>query len=172
MPDSASHKRHLEPMPLAGGFIAFGGSWLLFYLFGFFASNFAFYAVLLSSIVIFLFGLADDIYGLSAPQKFFGQILASALLIRFGVSIRFLETVNLPFQISWLSIFNQALSYFWLVGITNAFNLIDSMDGLVAGLTFIIASFFYFYSFCFGTDRTGFVFVDLNWLEPRFVFSY
>ncbi len=153
MPDSASHKRHTKPMPLAGGFIAFGGSWLLFYLFDFWTSDFSFHAVLLSSIVIFLFGLADDIYGLSAPKKFLGQILASALLIKFGVSIRFLETVNLPFQLSWLSVFNQVLSFFWLIGITNAFNLIDSMDGLVAGLTFIIASFFTFIAFVSG--QTG-----------------
>ena len=143
VPNSASHKRHLTPMPLAGGFIAIGGSWLLFMFFSLWGKT-SLRAVLVSGVVIFIFGLLDDIYGLSAPQKVFGQIIASILLGYLGVSVLFLDTVNLGFSSFWIRILNQALSLIWLVGITNAFNLIDSMDGLVAGLTFIIASFFSF----------------------------
>ena len=150
MPDSASHKRHAIPMPLAGGFIIFAGSWLLALLLGLWKGEFLFLQVFLSGILIFVFGLLDDIYGLSAPQKFFGQFIASVILIYSGISVRFLETVNLSLPPFWLNILNQGLSLFWLVGITNAFNLIDSMDGLVAGLTFIIASFFAFISFFSG----------------------
>lgn len=149
MPDSASHKWHKLPMPLAGGLIAFAGSWLLFALFGLWNQP-SFRAVLLSGVVIFIFGLLDDVYGLSAPKKFFGQILAAILLMRFGVLVLFLETVDLPFSQPFLAFLNQLLSIFWLVGITNAFNLIDSMDGLVAGLTLIIAGFFTFITFLAG----------------------
>jgi UDP-GlcNAc:undecaprenyl-phosphate GlcNAc-1-phosphate transferase len=150
LPDSAAHKRHSVPMPLAGGLLAFSGSWLLFGVFGFWHTDFPFWAVFLGSILIFIFGLLDDIYGLSAPQKLLGQVFAALLLVWLGVSVRFLETVNLPLSRSWLMIFNTGLTLFWLVGVTNAFNLIDSMDGLVAGLTFIIASFFSFITFYSG----------------------
>lgn len=149
IPDSASHKLHRMPMPLAGGFVAFWGGGLLFVLFGLWREP-TFQAVFFSGAVIFVFGLLDDIYGLSAPQKFLGQILASILLIHLGISVRFLETVNLPLHLSRLTLLNQVLSVFWLVGITNAFNLIDSMDGLVAGLTLIISGFFTFITFSSG----------------------
>lgn len=153
MPDSASHKRHRVPMPLAGGFIAFAGSCLLFLLILFWQYTPSFWAILLGGAVIFVFGVIDDVYGLSAPLKFLGQFLASALFIRFGIAVYFLETLDLNLPIFWLRLGNYFLSFFWLIGITNAFNLIDSMDGLVAGLTFIIASFFTFITFAAG--QTG-----------------
>ena len=149
-PNSALHKRHTKPMPLAGGFLAFAGSWFLFLLVLFWQYKPSFLAVLLGGIIVFLFGVIDDIYGLSASQKFLGQAIASAILIYAGVSVRFLETANLPLSPFSINILNQGLTLLWLIGITNAFNLIDSMDGLVAGLTFIIASFFTFISFFSG----------------------
>lgn len=152
VPNSAPHKRHQTPMPLAGGLIAFAGSWLLFALFSLWNQP-AYLALLLSGVVIFFFGLVDDIYGLSAAPKFIGQILASALFIRFGIAVYFLETLDLNLPLFWLRVGNYMLSFFWLVGITNAFNLIDSMDGLVAGLTFIIASFFTFITFAAGQTQ-------------------
>lgn len=149
IPNSAAHKLHRVPMPLAGGFVAFLGGGLLFVFWGLWRVP-SFQAVFLSGTVIFVFGLLDDIYGLSAPQKFFGQFLAAAVFIRFGISVYFLETLNLNLPVFWLRVGNYFLSFFWLIGITNAFNLIDSMDGLVAGLTLIISSFFTFITFSAG----------------------
>lgn len=153
MPDSALHKRHTKPMPLAGGFLAFGGSLLLFLLILFWQYPPSFWGILLGGAVIFIFGVLDDVYGLSAPLKFLGQFLGSALFIHFGIAVYFLETLDLNLPIFWLRFGNYFISFFWLIGITNAFNLIDSMDGLVAGLTIIIASFFTFVTFAAG--QTG-----------------
>ncbi len=78
--------------------------------------------------LIFLTGLIDDIFGLKPLQKLFGQFLAAVLAVSFGARIAF---VHLP---PWASF---ALSLFWLIGCTNAFNLIDGMDGLASGVSLI-----------------------------------
>jgi UDP-GlcNAc:undecaprenyl-phosphate GlcNAc-1-phosphate transferase len=62
-----------------------------------------------------------------------GQILAAIILISQGVSIRMLGN---------LTVLNMALTLIWTIGITNAFNLVDSMDGLAIGLAAIASAFF------------------------------
>jgi UDP-GlcNAc:undecaprenyl-phosphate GlcNAc-1-phosphate transferase len=88
--------------------------------------------------LIFLVGVLDDIKGLNAPKKFAGQILAALALVPFGFLIKTLEipfigTIHLGF------FFGLALTIVWVVAITNAFNLIDGMDGLASGVA-VIAS--------------------------------
>ena len=84
---------------------------------------------------------------MSAFPKLIGQLLAAILLVRFGVYIRFFsgnDLFALPQVVAtWL---NWLLTIFWMVTITNAFNLIDSMDGLVVGVTTIIFASFTFIS--------------------------
>ncbi len=80
-------------------------------------------AYLAGAIFIFFWGLCDDFKPMKPPLKLLGQIIASCIVISLGIYFRFLE--------------NQLLSYlltiFWIIGITNAFNLLDNMDGLAAG---------------------------------------
>jgi UDP-GlcNAc:undecaprenyl-phosphate GlcNAc-1-phosphate transferase len=85
----------------------------------------------LSSLLIFLLGLIDDIYHLPPQTKLVGQIIAAALLVFFG------------FKIDWFTSYtlNTFVSVFWIVGITNAFNLLDNMDGLAVGVAFISSLF-------------------------------
>jgi UDP-GlcNAc:undecaprenyl-phosphate GlcNAc-1-phosphate transferase len=149
VPGSAAHKRHRVPTPLAGGLVLALVMPLLVFASGLWSEKLL-RSVFLGGTIIFLFGLTDDIYGLSAPQKFFGQFIAAAVLISAGVTIRFLETVNISLKMSLFKAFSWGLTLFWVVGITNAFNLIDSMDGLLAGLTVIMASFFAFFAFFAG----------------------
>lgn len=143
MPESAAHKKHHAPTPLAGGLVLVitFPFWLL--VFGLWKEE-SFLSLFASSSLIFLFGILDDIYGFSAPKKFFGQFIAAGVLAYSGTTIRFLETANITLEMPVITLLNWGLTLFWLVGITNAFNLIDSMDGLVSGLTIIIAGFFTF----------------------------
>lgn len=90
-------------------------------------------AILLASFIIFLFGLWDDAYKLSPQWKLIGQILGTVILISQGVFIRMLGN---------MLVLNIALTLIWIIGITNAFNLVDSMDGLAVGLAAIASAFF------------------------------
>jgi UDP-GlcNAc:undecaprenyl-phosphate GlcNAc-1-phosphate transferase len=92
--------------------------------------------ILLASLIVFLFGLWDDARGLSAGWKLLGQFLATLVLIWQGVYIQMLGAQPLNAAL------NIGLTFLWTVGITNAFNLVDSMDGLAVGLAAIASAFF------------------------------
>jgi len=83
--------------------------------------------------IIFYIGLIDDMKGLNAYQKFAGQMLATLTLLPFGLMIK---TLDIPFigvvNIGWF--FGLVLTFIWVIGITNAMNLIDGMDGLSSGV--------------------------------------
>lgn len=85
---------------------------------------------LAAGVLMFILGLVDDVRELKSHQKFFFQIVIILLLIGFGVKA---------------TLFGKPLSYIitflWLLGITNAFNLLDNMDGLSSGIA-VIASLF------------------------------
>ena len=149
LPGSAVHKKHNTPTPLAGGLVIFITLPILIIFSGLWRVS-ALYPIFAGSLVIFFFGIADDIYGFSAFKKLSGQFLATAILIYAGILVRFLETVNMSLSLPVITVLNWALTFFWVVGITNAFNLIDSMDGLLSGLTVIMASFFTFFALMSG----------------------
>lgn len=87
--------------------------------------------VLAASTFVFVLGLADDRLSLKPYQKLVGQILGGCLVIFGGVM---LPWTTMP-------LVNMAVTLLWLVGITNAFNLLDNMDGLAAGVAAIAAAF-------------------------------
>jgi len=88
--------------------------------------------ILLGSLIAFATGLADDIFGSRLPVwgKAAGQITAALCVVLGGVSTSFLPH----------PVLNAILTVFWLVGITNAFNLLDNMDGLASGVAVIAGS--------------------------------
>jgi UDP-GlcNAc:undecaprenyl-phosphate GlcNAc-1-phosphate transferase len=88
--------------------------------------------ILLGSFIAFAIGLADDIFGSRLPVwgKALGQITAALCVVLGGVSTSFLPHPLL----------NGILTVCWLAGITNAFNLLDNMDGLTSGVALIASS--------------------------------
>ena len=88
--------------------------------------------VLVSATLVFLFGLYDDFRGSHAELKFAALSVAATVLYFWGVSI---TAVSIPFAgaIQLPPLLGYALTVFWIVGISNAYNLIDGMDGLAAG---------------------------------------
>jgi len=93
-------------------------------------------AILIGSLIIVLTGILDDIMELGAKYKFAGQLAAACTVVFFGnLEVSF---INLPFggqlQFGLLSI---PFTIVWIVGITNAINLIDGLDGLAAGVSSI-----------------------------------
>ena len=84
--------------------------------------------------IVFFAGLLDDLLGLKAWQKFAAQFTASAVALWAGVQITGIAGHPLP---SWFAI---PITLLWLVGCTNAFNLIDGVDGLAAGVGLFVAT--------------------------------
>ncbi len=142
IPGKSAHKLHARPTPLAGGTALFASLAILITVFGFWDEPFV-RSLLLSAGVIYLFGLWDDARGLSAFPKLLGQSLASVLLILSGVSVHFIESLHPVFlSASAISSLDTAFTLLWLIGMTNAMNMIDSMDGLAVGLSAIAFVFF------------------------------
>lgn len=96
-----------------------------------------FLGIIVGGCIIFLVGMLDDIYQLSAWVKLAGQIVATSVAVYFGVVIQF---VNNPFDGAlYLGYLSIPLTFLWIVGISNAINLIDGLDGLAAGVSSIAA---------------------------------
>jgi UDP-GlcNAc:undecaprenyl-phosphate GlcNAc-1-phosphate transferase len=89
------------------------------------------WVVIGASSFLFLVGLADDLFHAKPYQKLIGQVMGAAFVIYYGLSLPW--TSSAPA--------NMVITIFWLIGITNAVNLLDNMDGLAAGIAAIASSF-------------------------------
>ena len=123
-------KTHREPVAYLGG-LAVYSSFLIAL-----AATFEFLpevlGLLLAGAVVVILGLVDDLGGLGPKTKLAGQGIAVWVLIKSGITIKL---VFLPYPVQ------IALTVLWLLAITNAFNLIDIMDGLSTGVALISALF-------------------------------
>jgi UDP-GlcNAc:undecaprenyl-phosphate GlcNAc-1-phosphate transferase len=87
-----------------------------------------------SSLLIVIFGVLDDILALKASTKLIVQISVASILLFFGFRLQWVDSM----------IGDAMLTLFWIVGVTNAFNLLDNMDGLCAGTALIAGLFLLF----------------------------
>ncbi|TKC17003.1 glycosyltransferase family 4 protein [Robertmurraya kyonggiensis] len=94
-------------------------------------------SILIGATIIVITGLIDDLYGLKPIQKLIGQCAAAIIVVLSGLHMQYFtlpfisESIVIP---SGLSI---VISFIWIIGITNAINLIDGLDGLAAGTSII-----------------------------------
>ncbi len=121
-------KNHREPIPYLGG-LAICLSFLLTIALTF-TFNEEVLGLLLAGSIVVILGLIDDLGELGPWTKLFGQLIAILVLIKSGI---YIKLTFLPEPLAIL------LSIIWLLAITNAFNLIDIMDGLSAGTAMIAA---------------------------------
>lgn len=105
-------------------------------------------ALLLGGSIVLVLGLLDDLGSLSPWSKLAGQLLAVLVLIRAGISI---QLVFLPW---WISL---PLTVLWMLAATNAFNLIDVMDGLSSGVGAVAALFLAGIALATGQPDSGFL---------------
>ena len=132
-----SRRVNKTAMPTAGGlaiYIAFSISALFFFpdLIPF---NYALHLVISSGIVV-ITGLIDDIFELTPKQKLIGVLIA-ALYVCFVFDVT-VSTITLPYigaiSLEWLA---YPFTILWIVGLTNAINLVDGLDGLASGISII-----------------------------------
>jgi UDP-GlcNAc:undecaprenyl-phosphate GlcNAc-1-phosphate transferase len=101
--------------------------------------------VLVASAIIFALGIVDDIRDISPPAKVTGIVVTAVALVWFGVTM-------FQFRLPFLDVFVLSndwvplITVLWLLGMTQAINLIDGLDGLAAGIVAIGAGSFFIYS--------------------------
>ncbi len=128
----AARKVHTAPVPLLGGVAIYAGVLVAL----------AFYAdrreivqvagILVGATWVAATGVWDDHSGLRASAKLLAQVVAAGVLLAAGIQVK------LPIPV-WM---NVALTITWVVGITNAFNLLDNMDGLSSGVAAVASAYF------------------------------
>ena len=129
-----ARKVHVRIMPRLGGLAIY-----IAFMIGYFilqpSSPYATH-ILVGGFVIILTGALDDRFQLNARLKLMGQIVAAVIVLNGGIRIEF---INLPFdQQLYLGWWSVPLTFLWVIGITNAVNLIDGLDGLAAGVSSIV----------------------------------
>ncbi len=125
---------HTKPMPRFGGMAIFLGT--MFVILLFLPKEEQLWGIVLSSTLMYGIGVADDLRSLPPKVKLLGQIICATILYIFSIRISMMGN---PFPVG-PSVFQfpMAVSYMatlvWVVGVTNAVNLIDGLDGLAAGV--------------------------------------
>ena len=137
-------KIHTGHVPRMGGLAMFLGCLLTFliYLEGFEQYR----GFFLGMVIIVIVGMVDDSIGLEPKIKLLGQIIAACAAISFSdININFLgDMTGTPFSLGLLS---GPITVFWIVGITNAINLSDGLDGLAGGISLIAFTCFGFLAY-------------------------
>lgn len=134
----ASRKVHTEPTPLLGGlaiYIAFGTSILANSIL-----DRQVVAILVGGSLLVIMGVLDDARSLPAWVRLLAQLLAVAMVIHSGVVLTLFGRSVVG------TVLNAGLTTLWLLGITNAMNFFDGMDGLATGLSIITAGFLGFFA--------------------------
>lgn len=127
----SARKVHRTPTPLLGGAAIFIGAILAVLILYRGDPEPTVLGVLLASTVVALTGLLDDYRPLPAWAKLGGQFLGFLILAYFGIRVR----LPVPDAV------NYGITLLWLLGITNAINFLDNMDGLSAGIAAVTSSF-------------------------------
>jgi UDP-GlcNAc:undecaprenyl-phosphate GlcNAc-1-phosphate transferase len=105
--------------------------------------------VLVAAIVVYATGFLDDSRDLPPPAKVTGIVIAALVLVWFGATMFY-------FRVPFLDVFllsgdwQPVITVLWLLGMTQAINLIDGLDGLAAGIVAIAAAAFFLYAFRLG----------------------
>lgn len=131
-----ARKVHQKIMPRLGGLAIYISFIIGFLILRPSDPDFSAIYIILGSLMIIITGILDDKFELSAKWKLVGQLLAAGAVIFGGIKLEF---INLPFsdKVLEFGIFSIPLTILWIVGITNAINLIDGLDGLAAGVSSI-----------------------------------
>lgn len=129
-------KIHTKVTPLLGGLSIFIGTFVgLLYLR---PTNEHYVEIMLGALVIVVVGILDDKFDLRPIIKFGGQLIAACFLISSGLII---ERFTFPFiGVVELGAFSVIITILWVVGITNAVNFMDGLDGLATGVSTIAIS--------------------------------
>jgi UDP-GlcNAc:undecaprenyl-phosphate GlcNAc-1-phosphate transferase len=123
-----SDRWHKRPTAMYGGLAIFISAALLYL--AVVPKTFESNVVFAGSTFLFLVGLIDDYLNIKPYQKLIGQLFGASIIVGFGLKL----------PLTGFELVDIGITVFWLVGITNAVNLLDNMDGLAAGIAAIAAT--------------------------------
>ncbi len=123
---------HRMPVPLLGGIAIYAGFILALVIFGEGWVVSQAIGILVGATLVSFLGIWDDRWGLRPIMKLLGQACATGIIVASGVQVSFLPNQAL----------NLLVTFLWVLGITNALNLLDNMDGLSGGVGALAAAFF------------------------------
>ncbi|MDE3236237.1 MAG: undecaprenyl/decaprenyl-phosphate alpha-N-acetylglucosaminyl 1-phosphate transferase [Bacteroidota bacterium] len=167
-------KIHAAPIPSLGGLGIFGGFLTAFLLLANISTAVDSFQYFIGAfIIVFFFGMKDDVLVITPMKKLLGQVLAAVILM-FKCNLLLhnmhgflnITTINLPIS--------YCLTLFTIIVVMNAYNLIDGVDGLAASIGIITSSFFsfffysngdYFFSmmgFCLAASLIGFLLYNFS----------
>lgn len=141
-----SDRWHKRPTAMMGGVAIFLATIIMYALFV--PPTRDSLALMGGSTFLFLVGLVDDLINIKPYQKLIGQLIGAAILVSFGLTL----------PITGYALVDIWITTFWIIGITNAINLLDNMDGLAAGIS-AIASIALGISFAVNGQMTELAFV-------------
>jgi UDP-GlcNAc:undecaprenyl-phosphate GlcNAc-1-phosphate transferase len=132
-------KVHLQSVPRLGGVAVVAGAALTLFLVTRLAGGppdlaSSLLPILIGTAIVFAIGVIDDVRPLPPWPKLLVQIVAAALVMQAGLLV---ERVTIAGQTWQLGVWSWPITLLWIVGVTNAFNLIDGVDGLAAGISII-----------------------------------
>jgi len=136
-----------QNIPLVGG-IGMGLSFIFVSLISFllqYGLSRQVMGIVISATIMLVFGIIDDWRELSIAAKLFVQVIATSFLILFGIKTEIVYIGNL---------LNIIITFIWVLGITNAFNHLDIIDGLAGGTALIVSLAFFAISLLSGDVKT------------------
>ncbi len=125
-------RMHTKPTPRIGGLAIFGGFLISTLVFCDMSAEL--FAIWTGGAVLVILGILDDILRLSAWLKLLVQICAAGIAVCFGVEI---DHITLFGAVIEFGAFSIPITILWIVGLSNAINLIDGLDGLACGVSAI-----------------------------------
>ncbi len=129
-------KKHKGAIPLVGGVAIYAGFLATNLYYGYHVESVAVRAIMIALAPLVVVGVLDDWKGLPASIKLGVQLLSVAIVISAGVRLTFMR------QVWWGDLLEIVITAVWLIGLTNAINFLDGIDGLAASLVIIASAAF------------------------------
>ena len=140
----SARKVHKSPTPLLGGVAIYMAAIITLVVYDFLYIR-ELVGILVGASLVSFMGIWDDRRPIRPVVKLLGQVAAAGILVASGVQVRFLPYTAL----------NVAVTILWIVGVTNAMNLLDNMDGLSGGIGAVASAFFFLLSTMSGQYLVG-----------------
>lgn len=141
VPDG-NRRIHKRPIPRFGGLAIFAGIAVAMCVIAYLSRYDVYYfskiiKVLIVGVFVYLLGVADDIYNLTPKIKLMGQIVAGAALYFLGIRLQIVSLFGTHMDAFPVKLITFILTVVWIIVISNTINLIDGVDGLAGGISFI-----------------------------------